>query len=236
MCRILRILIIVSIVNVFAINGIVECADITDLIIPEYIVDHANMQTAITKLRKYGIMISIETVRRSNTTDVGIISVELRNCTIGDILNKLVEVDKRYQWDLYSSKIQDYTPGKMIEVYPINAKDDPNDWLNIKVKQFKIANGNAGNVIRSIADLVPELAKRKAELSIHGIAGSRVGEIRSSMPNEMIKATREVSINMTIEDVTVRDILNEIALRSCGLCWLYETTINDIVLPVWKIF
>ncbi len=214
----------------------VKGADFTDLVIPEYRVENVPMKEALMKLRAYGIPICLETVRHAAfLPEDGTISMEEGNRTVREILNELVSKDPRYRWNVSASIIHDYSMMKIINVLPVRAEQDPGDLMNTRVQTFEIADGKAVDVMQRIEKYVPELSKRMQDIiSLHGggVAGSEAGAV---FGNPEIK-TRMYTFSMTLEDVTVRQILNEIALRSSGLCWIYETTIDSRVLPQWNIF
>lgn len=77
------------------------------------------------------ILIGFEKLpHREGETDESI-SLELTNTTVGDCLDRLCDVDPRYTYEVVGD-------GLMINAFPLGAKKDPTDLLNIRVSRFAI--------------------------------------------------------------------------------------------------
>ncbi len=185
--------------------------DILDLKIPEFQVSNATMEEALRELHAWGIQVCLEKAPRQNGEEEGKISVNLRDASVREVLNALVSEDKRYAWERYRRMSVSLT--NLINVFPVGAKEDPSNLMNIKAKKVVVkAYTTPENLIQSISEFVPELV-RKLYVGRGGIAGS--------IPGGPIGPI-ELYIDFKFEGMTVRDILNEIALRTAGHGWVYE--------------
>ncbi|MGI8782229.1 MAG: hypothetical protein ACR2L2_01060 [Acidobacteriota bacterium] len=94
--------------------------------------------------------------------------------------------------------------------------------MNIRVKKVVIKGFDSPeNALPQIGHLVPELFTR---LYPGGVAGSGGGRVTGG--------NIQLEIDFQFENMTVREILNEMALRTPSWGWLYEPTPN----PRWRIF
>jgi hypothetical protein len=188
----------------------VAAQDVLDLQVPEFAVNRATMEEALKKLHLWGIQVCLEKVSRQSEKEDVKISISLHDASVREVLNALVSEDKRYTWERYrrENEAQDTN---LINVLPIGAKEDSNNLMNIKIKKVAIKYSNPPeNIIPHIGHLVPELARK---LYPGGVAGSMAAVIGSKV---------NLHIDFEFEDMTVREILNEMALRTPGRGWVYE--------------
>lgn len=173
-------------------------------------IENADMEEALRLLRRKDyarILIGFEKVPRREGAKEKQISLELRNVMVQDILRRLCEADSRYTYEVVD--------GVLINVFPKGAKEDPNSLLNMRVAKFSVHGAyTAGGVIRGISELAPELRdylhKKRQEYYVRkGVFPGSPGAIgRGNMPLEF---------NLELKNVTVREILNKVALHSLTL-------------------
>ena len=201
----------------------VMAQDMLDLKVPKYEVRDVTIEEALRVLRGWGIQICLEKAPQHGEREDVRFSINLRDSTVREILNALVSADRRYAWERY----QRY-PGvptsstNLVNVFPLKAKEDPSNLMNIRTKKAVIRGFYAPEyVIPYIHYFIPELASK---LHPGGAAMSMiVGGIGGRMKLQM---------NFEFEDMTVREILNEIALRTGGRGWIYEAEPT----PRWRVF
>ena len=109
-----------------------------------------------------------------------------------------------------------FGPTRFINVFPAGAKDEVNNLMNIRTEETVIGEDSPEWVIRGIAHRVREVhdkiyRSQPGDLP-RGITGSRIGVVDAV----------ELKAAFIFRDLTVREILNEIALRTDGKGWVYE--------------
>jgi len=198
--------------------------DMLDLKIPKYEVRNATMEEALKKLHAWGIQVCLEKVPRQTEAEDVRFSVHLQDASVREVLNALVSADKRYTWERYQRSISDYT--NLINVFPAGAKDDPDNLMNIRAKKVVLKYPYPGlpeDVLPYVGYFVPEIARK---LHPGGIAGSFLSVIGGKM---------NLRIDFEFEDMTVREILNEIALRTAGKGWVYEFVKSPEPTHKWRV-
>lgn len=203
----------------------IKAQDFLDLRVPLFEVKNATMEQALAELKlRWKIQVCLEKVpKESEDEKEATVSVKLENAAIREILDALVKVDPRYYWEVYKSHLD--ASASLINVRPVRAKDDPDNPMNMKVKKAVIKDVTPYNAINQIDYWIPDLAKK-----IHsGVgAGSGLYGIGSKV--------RIFKIYFEFEDLTVREILNEIALRSGGLGWFFEQVRKPTASYRWRVF
>jgi hypothetical protein len=214
---------------------------ILDLKIESLKVDNGDMEEALRLLRQkdpYRILIGFEEVPHREGEKGKNISVELTDATVVEILDRLCEADPRYTYEVVSDAL--------INVFPRGAKSDPNNLLNMIVRDFEVNEYMLPhNLIIRIGEWAPELReylRLKAEEHARktgrpiGIAGSILSG-NAPLPR----------ISLKLQNMTVREILNAIVLYSMKMkisyvSWKYEFIIAPDAptglggYPRWDIF
>ena len=157
------------------------------------------------------------------------ISLAISDGTVREVLEQIIRLDPRYAYSVFQ--------GELIHVFPIRAKDDPNDLLNTKVKEFNISGVAYDRLLQYPDHYIPELG---AEILRRSKAGGVAGAMMSS--------TGVPSVSLEVRNATVRNILNEISLRAARttkarvtpLGWVYTYRVDKSVPlgghPQWKLF
>lgn len=131
---------------------------------------------------------------------------------LGSILHALLLQLPRYQFEVVSEHL--------IDIYPVGAKGDPKDALNLRVPAFDVAGVKAGAILNSPERFIPELKIRLTPKPEPGkqILELYVGGYQAGPP-----------VTLHFRNVTVRDILNgvskameETSLGSRPLGWVYS--------------
>ena len=138
------------------------------------------------------------------------ISLDLQSVSVRDILDHLVDADSRYEWERYA---RHFRPTRFINVFPAGAKDEVNNLMNIRTEETVIQGFTPAFVIQNIKTKVRELFHRIHGRALGSVTGSYLTGIDSSIHFE---------VDFEFRGVTVREILNEVALRTDGGGWVYE--------------
>lgn len=191
--------------------------------------DQVGMGEALRQLRsknKEQILIGFEEISHAEGQQQKPISMELSGLTVGAILNKLVAADPRYTYEV--------TAGSVINVFPRGAKNDPTNLLNIRVSKFAL-HGKflPQDVIRRMGEYAPELRNYLTKKAREHAAQTK---IYPGGAGSILSGGMEPQIDLEMQNVTVREILNAIALYSVKLFherpnwfpigWKYEFIID----------
>lgn len=205
----------------------ISAQDFLDLRIPEFEVKEATMEEALKHLRAWGVQVCLEKApEMGNENSNGMITLKMKGASIREILDALTSQDKRYYWERYRSVLHSGETN-LINVLPFGAKEDKDNLMNIKSKMVEL-DAEPYKAIPYIRRFVPELGEELAKRFPGGVVGSELGVIGAPR-------VRKYYVHLILEDVTVREVLNEIALRS-GVCWVYEHIKSPYPSYQWKTF
>ncbi len=183
-------------------------APLLSVAVKSFTVENANMAEALLALRSSDvdhIVIGFERLPHSASEQGGSISIALTNATVGQVIQRLCQADARYEYDVIE--------GKMLAVHPQNSATEPDDLLNIQVRDYKLdANIGADQAIEHIDQDAPELRTFLREKLDEWTrrTGKSLGFPGSIMSGNM-PAPR---LTLHLHDVTVRQILDAISLKS----------------------
>lgn len=174
-------------------------------------VENVNMEEALRLLRQKGtsrILIGFEKIPHWEGEKDKKISFELINTTVEDILNRLCEADARYAYEVVNDVL--------INVFPVEAKSDPNNLLNIKVRNFEVDECVLlANLVLQIGERAPEL---KEYLSMKAEEYARKRGRPTGNAGSILSGNSPLpKISLKLENVTVREILNAIVLYDLKL-------------------
>jgi hypothetical protein len=190
-------------------------------------VEKTDMEGALKQLRQLEprILIGFEKLPQFKGVKETSITLELAHTTVGETLNLLCVQDARYIYELVN--------GNLINVFPVGAKADNSNLLNLFCKKARIHVRRApGAVVQNIRRYIPELddyleMKAKAHSLQTGIKYGTVGvEMHGNM---------DPDIHLELENLTVRDVLNRLVLHSIPIFqklrwdpqgWKYEFIID----------
>jgi hypothetical protein len=167
----------------------------------------ATMEEALRALRATNpnqILIGFERVPHRRDESEATLSLSVSNSTVEEILKALCGQDPRYVYDV--------ADGRVIQVHPLNSYSDPQDVLNMSVRDFSVEGVMwPAAVVFRIGELAPELASylagRKREYyASHGIV--------PASPGALMHGNMDPQIKIHLQDVTVRQILNGIVSYS----------------------
>ncbi len=74
-----------------------------DLVIPIFEVRNATMEEVLTKLRQWGVLISLEKLPSDNQRNI---SIQLKEISIAEVLDSMMKADSRYSWTVYESELR----------------------------------------------------------------------------------------------------------------------------------
>jgi hypothetical protein len=200
---------------------------------------------ALVDKHRSGLMIGFEAVPHPPQGESRTISLQIESATVGEILGRLCQADSRYEFKAVTSQL--------INVYPKGRASDPYSLMDMKIRDF-VFRGKAfpPALVETVDKLAPELrqfldAKRKEWAEKAGLKGGSAGSLLTGN-------VTAPEVEMDLNDVTVRGILNAIALygrklylegRLQGLepaGWKYEFIIDPNAptglggYPRWSLF
>jgi len=207
-----------------------QSLSIQDLRVESIKLDQVDMGEALKQLRsesKRQVLIGFEEIpQASGQQQLKPISIELHNETVDTILNRFVAADSRYIYEI--------TDDSVINVFPLGAKNDPANFLNIRVSKFAVhERALPQSIFRRIGVYAPELReylKKKAQEH-----AAQTGDRPAGIAGSIISGGMEPRIDIEMQNVTVREILNAFALYTVKLSrdpnwfslgWKYEFIIN----------
>ena len=191
--------------------------DILNLQIPRFSITNATMEDALRKLLAWGIQVGLEKVPVSEEQQEAKISLDLQSVSVRDILDHLVARDSRYEWERYA---RDFRPTRFINVVPSGAKADGNNLMNIRTEETVIeGEGSPEEAIQYVRLWVSELSNR---IYRSQPGAGQPGAIVGAKTGPVFGGPVELKADFIFRDLTVREILNEIALRTDGKGWVYE--------------
>uniref|UniRef100_A0A7C3PF43 Uncharacterized protein n=1 Tax=Oscillatoriales cyanobacterium SpSt-418 TaxID=2282169 RepID=A0A7C3PF43_9CYAN len=220
---------------------------ILDQRIQSLMIEKSDMRRALQLLRQNDpsrILIGFEKVSGKQGGEEPKISLQLANASVTSIVDRLCQADPRYTYEIVE--------GTLINVFPKGAKSDPNNLLNIRVQHFQFHGDELpNNLITRISDLAPELrehlwmrAREYAKKTGRPLGGSAGSILSGNAPLPRI--------DINLQNMTVREILNAIVLYSMKLSneppgwtpisWQYEFIIDPTAptglggYPKWDIF
>ncbi|MEN6602724.1 MAG: hypothetical protein ABFD86_09930 [Bryobacteraceae bacterium] len=183
-----------------------------DLIVPEFRTEKATVPEACEELAKAGALITLETLPSEKVVRF---SLHLRNQTIRAILDAVVKADQRYEWREHSSLAWPYAKIRVINILPAGAVSDKTNLMNVQIGHADLDNVNVEDVFKSPLDFLPELRQTYVrKVRFRGVAISEI------MP--LTPPTQLSRVCVKLHDVTVRDVLNELAIKSGGIGWKYD--------------
>jgi hypothetical protein len=202
---------------------------ILDSRIASFKVKGVDMEEALVRIHQLGqskLLIGFEKVAHPQGEKDTNLSLELANTTVSDILAALCKLDPRYTYEVVDSDL--------INVYPVGAKQDMSDLLNIQIKQTSISGKeDLGNIIYRLPSYVTELGsyleeKKRAYSARTGVPYATLGaDMRGDMSPE---------VDIQLPTMSVREILNSLVLYSvklysnsrdfAPLSWKYEFVID----------
>lgn len=234
-------------------------ASATILAVPvkSFEVQHASMAEALLKLRSSDVsrvVIGFERIPHREGEESGPISLTLTDTTLGEVVRRLCEADPRYEYQVVAGQTMDTRlSGSMIEVRPKGSLKNPDNLLNVKVNDYKVDARSAGAIeaIERIAEDAPEL--REFLRHKHEEWVKKTGRQPGGFPGSIMSGNMPPPpFAIELDDVTVRQILDTISLKSIEMFkegknyapvgWEYDFTIHPNAptglggYPKWKAF
>ncbi|HVN81164.1 MAG TPA: hypothetical protein VMW38_19405, partial [Terriglobia bacterium] len=162
-------------------------ASVLDSKIASFKVERADMEEALVgihQLVQSKLLIGFEKISHREGEKENNLSLELTNTTVTDILSALCRLDPRYTYELVEIDL--------IDVYPVGAKQDKSDLLNLQIKQTSITGQeDLRNIIYRLPSYVSELGsyleeKRQAYSARTGVPYTTLGaDMRGNMQPEV---------------------------------------------------
>lgn len=200
--------------------------------VPSYQVQNASIIEALHALKlrveKNFLIFGLEVVPFIEEPERNL-TLALENTTVNVVLQRILAQDPRYTYEVIDPHL--------IHVFPRSAKHDPTNLLNLQVKRFAVSTGRYDLLLKYPSYHIQEL---QAELLRRSKAGGVVGH--------MLGDPDAPRVTVTIENATVRDILNRIAQETEKFAtehhkptgWIYTFRIDKSVPlgghPRWTLF
>jgi hypothetical protein len=235
-----------------AATSLAERAPVLAIRVGQFKIEGATMQDVLRMLRSTDathILIGFESVAHRPGETGKHISISVQNETVGEVMAELCRQDPRYTFETIE--------GVLLHVFPKDHRSDPAKLLDIKIKSFSL---DARIVPASIVDLVPSdvpelwsyMMKKNAENA------RRKGLPPPATGGSIGSGNMDPTIHIHLENVTVRQLLDEVVLYSRKLnadtppdaggnkipptSWFYDFTIDPDSytglggVPLWKSF
>lgn len=153
--------------------------------------------------------------------------------SLREVLDRFLLLAPGYSYSVSLSNV--------VHVFPSGALSDPDDLLNLKIRHFKIENGDYRNTITAIRIYAPELLR---EILV------REGQDLSRGYGYMgpgLRAADIPTLSVELTNTTVRKILNQILQesvpvqphRGIPVGWVYQFEVDKNLpgggKPVWKV-
>ena len=204
-------------------------------IVESFQVQDSTMEEALRALRQHDfarILIGFEKIVHREGEKTESLSLSTNSATVGEILEQLCQQSTQYQYEVIE--------GGIIYVHPAHGDSDPLGLLNIKITDFSVEGKMAPDaIIWRIRDHAPELAsylnaKESEYYSRRGIV--------PGFPGAILHGNMDPEVNLHLQNMTVREILNAVVLYSRQLSdqtpadiggnkipptsWMYEFVLN----------
>ncbi len=187
-------------------------------VIPRLELKDVTIVEALAALKPYGIQVGLELKPVERGKKHATFSLVLESRSLPEIVSAIVASAEGYSWEV----VMQAHSTTLIHVFPTDSGLRFDEIMDLRVQRFEIKGDmDPTNAINQIRIRIPELWRGQGYFaSLTHIAGE-----------EFV---------LTLEDKTVREILNEIALRKPGLCWLFQPiwdeTAPDGVSFTWRAF
>ncbi len=156
--------------------------------------DMAFMLAHVTEI--YGATIGLEVDPQQPRSRV---SFYLRDPTLADVLNAIVQSASRYQW---------HNSGGFIEIMPLHGSSP---FLDTIIRNFRIDNVDEREAIKQLV-LLPEVQASMAAMSL---SRQDLGEAATDKKGE--------KISIRLESVTLRQALNIVAKQTGTRFWVFSS-------------
>ncbi len=162
------------------------------------------------------------------------LTFEIDRGTVRDVLQEIVMRDPHYTYEVVDEHL--------INVFPLGAKEDPKNLLNVMIKNFQITEIGCDRLIRYLDSHVRELNSAIMERS--RVAG-QLGWGRAS---SQVYGIGIPKVSLSASNLTVRELLNRIAQETEQLQgqehgptgWIYTFRVDESVPlgghPRWDLF
>lgn len=157
------------------------------------------------------------------------LSISIRDTTVRKIIEQIVIHDPRYTYQKVDSHL--------VHILPISALHDQRDLLNVMVKHLKIEGVPYDAFLKDPPNFIPDL---EGEILLRSKSGGYIGGGLLGLGGP--------TVNLTVQNITVRELLNRIAeetlklppSESAPIGWIYTFQLDDSLplggRPKWDIF
>ncbi|MFQ5664111.1 MAG: hypothetical protein ACE5HL_09780 [Terriglobia bacterium] len=114
--------------------------------------------------------------------------------TLGDALRQIFRQLPNYRFEIAGERL--------INIYPVGAKEDPDDILNVHVARFDVVDEQPSSLLSRPKDFIPELKDR--------LTPERTGPPRPSGYFGVVPTGTGPTVTVHLRNVTVRQILNAV--------------------------
>lgn len=205
-------------IMVIFLGGVLEGRSILDLKVDNLDLEQVMIGDVIRELAHLGVSVSFEEACSEEKGEP--FSLHLQDVTIRQVLDEIIQRDQRYAWKAYAlgKADLDFSWRIIVNIAPREAWEDQAWPMNVLVTRGTIDRVPPNAAVSEIAILIPEL-RRHLYPEYSGGAGSRIVGVGPNVKRE--------EIFLEFESLTVREILNEIALRTGVMGWSSECTDSE---------
>lgn len=184
-------------------SGVQAQTSTLDLVLPQFELREKTFLEALKALKPYGIQVGVELKPAPRRHERKRFNISLRNAPLRVILDTIVRKEGGYSWREVSRPY-----AALVNIFPTDPELRFDELLDLKVSHFEIKGTlDPTNAVHQIRRLAPELSMRG------GTAGSYM-----RIEGEEFWLIRD--------NLTVRELLNEIVLQKRGLGWVFRPTVN----------
>jgi hypothetical protein len=181
--------------------------------VPHFAVQVVTFATAVKQLcnETGGKGFGLEVVPEDRTLPADtptLISLEVEDLSVGEILDELVAADPRYVWEDVNG---------FINVYPVWVRDRPDYPLNRTIAEFRVASQDPVYALLRIYEVAPFRERIPGQLWLY-------------LPDQWRGDSPLVTLHL--QNVPLRQVLNEVA-RAAGQSWMAEYVRHLEGLQVW---
>lgn len=172
--------------------------------IEHLVIKEQDIKTVLSGMaHDYGIPIGLELAPTKNKSDEQLITINVQNKTLREVLEIIIKQSPNYQWAV---------TGEVVNFYPKTNRDEfLEDLLKTRVGNFIIPVGMNRLRMREAITNIPEV---KSKLEVAKVTPTHLGFTGA----DFRRVGEEFALNLS--NVTLRDILNQIVCASDSKFWI----------------
>lgn len=197
---------LLGLLGVVLLGGSVHAENsVLDLVVPQFELRDTSLLEALAALKPYGVQVGVELKPAPRRHPAKTFDISVRNVPLRVVLDTILKEEGGYSWREVS-----HPHAALVNIFPTDPKLRFDDLFNLTVSHFEIKGTlDPRNAINQLGSLVPELSRR-----LPGSVGSHM-----RIEGEEFWLVRN--------NISVRELLNEIALQKRGLGWRFRPILDS---------